>query len=298
MNEQKSIGRKSSAPRPTPLKPKPALLSEPVAIDTHCCGERWVVGDADLLARLVAIIAMGQAVHAAEIVRKLQPASPAITHKSLCDAARLQLRIVGKTQAQQDASRWQRDGFLFEVISWVAALQSSHADAYLKAPHLKSTTQGIDGLMIEIDTAKTEVSRATIFEDKCSGNPRDKFRDEVMRTFHDHHRNKRGPELVSTAAALIEQCGLRGKHAIAAASRVLDLAYRRYRAALTIADTDDTFDRRKAIFKGYEELDSIGQQQRVGATLVVDGDLRGYFDTLADRAIAVMNSWEAKEVMA
>ena len=287
-----NIEHKSTEPGPTPLKPKPALLSEPVAIDAYCCGERWIVDNPDLLARLVAIIAMGQAVHAAEIVRELQPAAPASIHKSLYDAARQQLRIVGKTQARQEAFRWQRDGFLFEVISWVAALQSSHANAYLKAPHLKSTTQGLDGLMIEMNAAKTEVSRATIFEDKCSDNPRDKFRDEVLKTFHDHHHNKRAPELISTAAALIEQCGLRGKDAISAASRVLDLAYRRYRAALTIANADDKLHRRKAIFKGYEQLDFIGQQQRVGATLVEDGDLRDYFDTVADRAIVVLNGWE------
>jgi hypothetical protein len=57
----------------------------------------------------------------------------------------------------------------------------------------------------------------------------------------------------------------------------------------------DTTPRRKAIFKDYDDLDKIKQHQRVGATLVVDGDLRDYFETLAAQAIAVLDEWEADE---
>lgn len=290
--KMKAAGPKPAAPS---MKLPDALLSQPVPIDANCGGERWVIEDADRLARLIAIVAMGQAMHAANIIHELQPASPAFTHKALFDAARRQLRIVGKTEEKKDASRWQRDGFLFEAISWVAARQSSAPNTYLKDPHLKSTTQGIDGLMIEMDGAKAEVTRATIFEDKCSNEPRTMFRDEVLRTFKDHHRNSRAPELVSTAATLIEQSGLLGSAAVAAASRVLDLAYRRYLAALTVAQKDDTPTRRQAIFKDYDELDAIGQQQRIGASLIVNGDLRENFDDLAARTIAVLDNWEAKE---
>jgi len=290
--KMKAAGPKPAAPS---MKLPDALLSQPVPIDANCGGERWVIEDADRLARLIAIVAMGQAMHAANIIHELQPASPAFTHKALFDAARRQLRIVGKTEEKKDASRWQRDGFLFEAISWVAARQSSAPNTYLKDPHLKSTTQGIDGLMIEMDGAKAEVTRATIFEDKCSNEPRTMFRDEVLRTFKDHHRNSRAPELVSTAATLIQHSGLLGSAAVAAASRVLDLAYRRYLAALTVAQKDDTPTRRQAIFKDYDELDAIGQQQRIGASLIVNGDLRENFDDLAARTIAVLDNWEAKE---
>jgi hypothetical protein len=127
------------------------------------------------LARLVAIISLGQALHAAKIIRELQPASPALSHSSLIAAAKQQLQITGTTDQQRDASRWSRDGFLFEAISWIAARQSAGSRAYLKDPHLKSTTQGIDGLMVELDPDKPEVVRATIFEDKCSDHPRRKF---------------------------------------------------------------------------------------------------------------------------
>jgi hypothetical protein len=67
-----------------------------------------------------------------------------------------------------------------EIIeAWIAARQIAGPAVLLKDPHLKSTTQGIDGLMIELDPGTSQVTRATICEDKCSENPRKMFRDEA-----------------------------------------------------------------------------------------------------------------------
>jgi hypothetical protein len=252
-----------------------------VQINEHCTGSRWTVKNLDHLAKLVAIIGMGQAIHAAKIISELQPASPAITHDSLIEAAKLQLRVSGSTQNQRDASRWRRDGYLFEAISWIAARQSSGPRAYLKDPHLKSTTQGIDGLMVELDPEKPEVTRTIIFEDKCSDNPRQKFRDEVLEAFGDHHKHARAPELVSTAAALIEKSGLDATAAVQAAASVLDLQRRYYRASLAIVPSQDNAAFRTSLFKDYEDLAGIPAEQRIGATFVTGAGLRDWFDSFA-----------------
>jgi hypothetical protein len=110
---------------------------------------------------------MRQAAHAAKIITELGPANPAISHKALKDAAKDHLSIRGDTPERRDASRWRRDGFIFEAISWIVARQDGGETALLKDPHIKSTTQGIDGLMLELDPGKSKVIRATIFEDKC-----------------------------------------------------------------------------------------------------------------------------------
>ena len=242
------------------------------------------------MARLIAVIAMGQASHAAKIIRELRPAAAAIGHKALKAAAKQQLTITGDTKEKRDASQWRRDGFLFEAISWIAARQSSGADVLMKDPHLKSTTQGIDGLMIEMNPGNSELVRATIFEDKCSENPRTMFRDQILPAFADHHVNKRGPELVSIAATLIEKIGLDGTAATQAAGRVLDNKYRRYRAALAVVSVDDSKARREALFKDYHELKDIEQPQRVGASFITPGELRKWFDALAIQAIAYIDS--------
>jgi hypothetical protein len=286
--ETKKIAARDSgtvAPFPTP-----ALTTETVDIDEHCIGDRWQAKDEDRLAELVGIIAMGQAAHAAKIIAELRPANPAISHKALKDAAKDQLSIRGDTPERRDASRWRRDGFIFEAISWIAARQDGGETALLKDPHIKSTTQGIDGLMLELDPGKSKVIRATIFEDKCSEDPRQKFRDEVLPTFADHHDNKRGPELVSAAAALIERIGLDGTAATQAAGRVLAHEFRRYRVALAVTSEEDSKKRRQALFKDFDKLKGIRQAQRVGASFVTPGKLRDWFDALATRATAYIET--------
>ena len=43
------------------------------------------------------------------------------------------------------------------------------------------------------------------------------------------------------------------------------------------------------LFKGYDALNGISSKQRVGATLIVSGKLREWFDRLALRAISYLN---------
>jgi hypothetical protein len=75
---------------------KSALLTNAVTIDANSVGSRWAVQDINRLARLIALIAMGQALHAAKIIEDLSPASSAVTAASLTKAAKQQLRINGK----------------------------------------------------------------------------------------------------------------------------------------------------------------------------------------------------------
>lgn len=117
------------------------------------------------------------------------------------------------------------------------------------------------------------------------------FRDEIMGAFHDHHRNSRSAELVATAAALIEKSGANGTAAVEAAARVLDLNFRRYRAALAVESAHDSEPKRQKLFKDFEDLADIKQQQRLGATFIVDGALRDFFDSIADRASVFLDGW-------
>ena len=233
---------------------------------------------------------MGQAVHAARIIKDLLPAEPAINFEALKANAKQRLTVTGKTEEQKDARRYHRDGLIFEAISWIAAQQQTVGKALLRDPHISSTTQGLDGLMIEWDTAGAEVQRATIFEDKCSENPDHTFRYKIMPAFTAHHENRRASDLVATAAALLEKAGLDGTELVKAAARILDRSYRTYRGSLAVTMADDSVERRKKIFQTYEKLDGIKADQRVGAVLITSDDLRGWFDTFADTAIAYIDS--------
>ena len=267
-----------------------------VDINEHCTGSRWTAADLDLLARIIAIIAMGQATHAAQIINELLPAEPAINDEALSADAKQVLSISGKTDKERDVSRYHRDGLIFEAISWASAQQATNGKALLRDPHIKSTTQGLDGLMIELEDEHSEIRRVTIFEDKCSDNPRRMFRDEIMPAFLTYHEQSRANELVAATAALLGKAGVKGTKATKAAARVLDKEYRAYRGCLAITPKDDSQERRDHLFKGYERLGGIAANQRVGGVLITANDLRAWFDALANLAIANIDNLGTENV--
>jgi hypothetical protein len=274
----------------------PGLLSEPMEIDDDVSGLLWSVDNLDDLSKLIAVIALGQAQHAARIIQGLEPHGAAFSDAELHAGAKGQMRIRGQTEPQREVSRYHRDGFLFECISWMTARQAATDRTYLKDPHISATTQGLDGLSIEMHPVEPVLLRATIFEDKCTERPRQKFQQEILPTFAEHHASKRKRDLVANAVSLIKESGLNGTAATVAAARVLDKQFRSYRAALTVGPSITTRENRKKLFKGYSDLAGITKAQRIGATLVIDGDLRDWFQDLADRVIAALVEFEAAGV--
>lgn len=265
-----------------------------MAVDDDVSGLEWTVSDTQALAALIGVIALGQAEHAAQIIHELAPRGPAYTEAELIEDAKAQMRITGSTPEKRTASRHRRDGFLFECISWIVARQSGDARTFLKDPHLDATTHGLDGLILQLAPGKPEIVSAVICEDKCTAHPRTKFRDEVLKTFGEHHRGgKRARDLVANAVELIRDSGVRGTAAVKAAARVTDKAIRCYRAALTTEAL--SVEGRARLFAGYNELEDLMQEQRIGATFALAVPLRDWFQTLADAVIAALDAFVDEE---
>ena len=139
--------------------------------------------------------------------------------------------------------------------------------------------------MIELNDDSSQITRSTIFEDKCTENPRDTFRDNVIPGFIDRHSNSRSAELIAAATSLIQLSGVTTPQAMQMVSRVLDNSYRHYRAAFALTVKYDNEKARKGLFKGYNSLEGITQLQRIGASLIVEGELRDWFDSIALKII-------------
>ncbi|PLW76511.1 hypothetical protein C0081_16270 [Cohaesibacter celericrescens] len=260
-------------------------------INKDCTGERWRVLDDEQLARLIAIIAMGQAAQASHILSELLPATPAFTIPELRAEGKIRLTVQEKKQEPRIGyPRWQRDGFMFEAISWVAARQVYGKAAYMKDPHVSATSQGLDGLMLELSIDKTQIDRTTVFEDKCSDDPVSTFKNKVIPAFRDRHENKRSAEIVAAATVLLGKAGIDEGAAAKLAAAVTDRTKRRYRAAFAITNELDSVDGRNKLFAGYDEISDIEQAQRLGACLVVSPKLRGWFDQLAEKAVAYLEA--------
>jgi hypothetical protein len=277
-------------PEPEALAPNEIVTNEHI-IDEHCVVEVWTVCDLEILAKLIAIIAMGQARHAARILAGLYPAAPELKCDSLRADAKQRLTVTGDTSEKQGTRRWHRDGMIFEAISWIVARQGAATNVLMRDPHISATTQGLDGLMIELDETGETIVRATILEDKCSNDPRGKFRDEVLPAFQRYHALERASELVAETASLLDG-RIPEEKVTEAAGRVLDIALRAYRAALTVDSSCSSKEKRKALFKGYEKLQGIAREQRIGATFLPPSELRDWFEQIARRAVKYIDELE------
>ncbi|WP_143754936.1 hypothetical protein [Caulobacter sp. BP25] len=254
---------------------KPLILKD-VVVNEHCTGEQWTLLDFDQLAYLIAVIALGQAQHVAIVLAGLNPGSPVLGLTELKDQAKKVL-TVAKTKP------WQRDGFIFEAISWIAAQQAAGPGDFMRDPHIKSTTQGLDGLLIHVE--KGAIARSIIFEDKCSGDPKKIFAGQVMKSFRDYHAAKRSGELLAAAGELLRQADLPALAVPKAAAAILDLKKRRYRASLAVTPDVDSDVARAEIFTGYENLAGLTADQRLGAVFKIpDSELRPWFEALATAA--------------
>src|SRR5690554_3344336 len=96
-----------------PATTSPPLSTQPVAIDAQCVGDRWAAHDGTSLAKLIAIIAMGQAAYAAYILRELLPVAPAFSDADLRQEARVRMTVQDDVKTPRTGyPRWQRDGFI------------------------------------------------------------------------------------------------------------------------------------------------------------------------------------------
>ena len=273
------------------------LLTECVQIDEDCTGVRWIVQDDRRLACLIALIAMGQATFAAHILTELLPAAPAFSKSTLIAEAIVTLTVQETKQMPRTGyPRWQRDGFIFEAISWIAAQQDHGDKALLLDPHVRATSQGIDGLLICVSNDKSMIENVTILEDKCSENPRETFLQQVIPTFLDHHSGKRGSEVVAAATVLLRMGGFDNASAATLAAAVTDPKRRNYHAAFALTEEYDSINQRQRLFKDYNRLDGLTEKQRIGASFIVDGELRDWFDQLAVKAIEFLGELEAEEM--
>jgi hypothetical protein len=133
-----NLGAKPSNVAP-PAGAAQALSTTTVPVDEHCVGDRWIVKNIDRLAKLIALIAMGQAAYAAHIIEEFARAAAAFSQAELVKEAQIKLSPQDRKKTPRTGyPRWQRDGFIFEAISWIAARQSHGSDAYLKDPHVSA----------------------------------------------------------------------------------------------------------------------------------------------------------------
>jgi hypothetical protein len=241
-----------------------------------CSGAYWAIKSEAHLAQYIARVALGQS-HHVEAILADATGSPS----KAGDAAK---KAAVKMLTADSETPWHRDGWLFQVISWIAARKASPA-ALTRAPHMILAHKGFDGLSLECDSSKQKVVAAVIFEDKATDNPRNTITGDVWPAFRRMESGESDNVLVSEVVTL-----LRNQTVIdpdSALESILWQEAKHYRVSITVGTAHDGDEARQKLFKGYESAVLGDLKRRRGETLVVS-DLRPWLAQLANLAIAAV----------
>jgi len=259
-----------------------AIALTPVREGELWAGSTWTVENEQLLAELIARVAIGQA-RVAERILFEDDLVPILYPTGGYEAARNLLKLGPSGDPAH------RDGWMFQVISWIAAHRAGKPGV-IRSPHMRHADKGLDGLLVEFDDR--EVARVIISEEKATKNARKMVRDKVWPEFVDFETGRRDAELIDGVSTLLAGSGHPNPDAVVAA--ILWTEKRAYRVAVTIDDKHTSRKGRKALYKGYEKqvLGKVGRRR--AETLHVK-HLREWFNCIALKATAVIDAEESAD---
>lgn len=259
------------------------ITLNPMSALPQCEGEQWSVDAPDDLAQLVALVLVGQAFHAALILEGTQLAPPKIT-AGLKDTLDKDLHPTTEKGIEH------RDGLLFEITCWVAARKGKTGDEKIDNSHLKATNQGTDGVKITVDPATKTLTKATVYEYKCTIHARQKFQSQVLKSFREYISGKRDNQLAQAVLALLESYGFNGYELKTAYDTLIQTRPLAFEASLTVSPSQFPAAKCVALFKDYDSL-QVALDKRGGNTLPLD-DVRAWFADFADRVWARISTFD------
>lgn len=255
------------------------LVLTAVDHDDLCHGWMWEIENEDELVDLTARVAVGQYRHIGRILEGLGGRPPVTTGEHVSDAIR-------KLAPDTDGSTWRRDGWLFQIISWIAA-HHNKGTAIVRAPHIRKADHGFDGLHLEMSDDGKSIAAVVICEDKATSHPRGTISAKIWPDFAKLEANERITDLTHDVTSLLEtQFGAYSDVDIqSAVEEIIWKDARRYRISITVKDEAQDAETRAALFAGYGEHVGGPVVRRRAETIRID-DLRVWFASFADRVAA------------
>nr|WP_306267719.1 hypothetical protein [Pararhizobium sp. IMCC3301] len=259
---------------------------EPISNGKFWSGTDWSITDEDELARLIARVAIGQYRHVLKVLNETDCIAYAPTRNALEGAIRA-------LTAENVEQPWHRDGWLFQVISWIAA-NIQNPESLKSPPHMIHANKGFDGLHICLDETDENVVSVVICEEKATDGPRGKITSQVWPEFKSLEAGSRDNELVSETTTLLAQNDHLDPDK--AVHEILWKRARAYRVSITIGDKERSQDGRKALFKGYKKItpgDVVGKRR---AETFHQSNLRDWMSRMANKALDAAKEMEAENV--
>lgn len=251
-----------------------------------CRGHDWQIVDEAKLVKLLARLVTGYYLHVESILKDPKAPFPTVPGNSL-DV------LIEKLGPQKDeTNRFHRDGWVFQMISWIAAHMTTTAKVLIAAPQARPADKGFDGLIAELNNSGKELQAIIICEDKATENSRKTIRDKVWPDIREFERGARDAELQNEVTALL-------KGDITDALKVVEKIHwkevRRYRVCVTVGSNDTGDGARKQLFKGFDDTAKGDCKRRQGECIAID-DVREWMDKLCAKVVKELKSLSKAKV--
>ena len=248
------------------------LAATPFRYDRSFYGFSWDIADRDVLVELVAEILITHHNHVLKVLHGAAgdpPPGKATVIHSILD------HVLAPLRNEQD--RYQRDGLLFQHISWIAAASRCESSDLLSTPHTRKSDKGQDMLIVHLLDDECSV---TIGEDKATINARETVRDKVYPEFTEYETGSRDNELESATLAILQR-NLDSEQSQEVINKLLWERARRYRISVSACTGKSRDDDLRELFAGYQDV-VVGDDMRRRADTIAIPDLRTWFDSFTE----------------
>ncbi|WP_233722053.1 hypothetical protein [Jiella avicenniae] len=237
--------------------------------------------------------------HAVRIINNFAPGDAALFGNSVQNAISLLRYDVSdlesnlassdpniRTKAEKTRNNrlYQRDGLLFQHISWLAA-RLQFPTALATPPHVRKADKGFDGFLIERQDAGDAISRIILCEDKATTNPRNLVTTSIWPEIRSIVASERDLEILDALTALLSGVPEEEREGL-----IRDIVWQRtrcFRVALTTGPGDIKASAYAHLFEGFDEQVTGDATVRRGDVMPL-ADVRGYLDQLAASVISVL----------
>jgi len=240
------------------------------------------ITDEDELAEHVGNLMLGHHLHVENILRTKQGVS-AYSPDKVIDLA------ITKLSASTDVIRYKRDGWLFQMITWVAVNQQYQTENFkCQIPHPAPAQHGIDGLGVLLNKSSA-VEAIVITEDKYTENPRQTIKNEVWPEFEAYEKRIYDHQLVGIITGLLRD--LTSKQVDDAVQKdIYNINLRIYRLGITPNKSHYFKNGKKKLFKGYDGcVKGASCERRKGITFRQD-DIRDWMDDFSEKVADYLES--------
>nr|WP_319249593.1 hypothetical protein [uncultured Celeribacter sp.] len=260
-----------------------------------CNFSEWAVIDEGRLVRTLAWLYLRKPKHAVQIINQLEPGRAGFPGKVFENAiSLLSIRLADiatdlssadpekeKTASNKKNKRIeQRDGLLFQHLSWVAASIDMPA-ALATPPHVRRADKGFDGLLVNIQDASGAISRVVLCEDKASINPKSLVQGSVWNEIDGIVNGNKDLELLDAITAILrEQSGLGGETQEELLEALIYEKTRAFRVAVTATPVNADAGGYQHIFNGFDKHATGAETVRLAEVLPSD-DTRSFLKSLA-----------------